>query len=152
MTHHTTKATNKRSLDVKALTIKQPWAWAIVSGHKDVENRSWATSYRGPILIHAGKARDDVREEREYDDWLEMFGLAMPPDSELVYGAIIGIAELVDCVVLTESHPSQWASDEGYGWELRNARKLARPIPCNGALGLWNSKLDLGRILEECTK
>ena len=43
---------------MKALTIKQPWASLIIYGDKDVENRSWPTSYRGPLLIHAGKGYD----------------------------------------------------------------------------------------------
>jgi hypothetical protein len=38
---------------MRALTIRQPWAWLIVHGHKDLENRTWCTSYRGPLLIHA---------------------------------------------------------------------------------------------------
>jgi hypothetical protein len=43
---------------VKALSIRQPWAWLIVTGYKDIENRSWRTNYRGPLLIHAGRAID----------------------------------------------------------------------------------------------
>lgn len=41
-----------------ALSVRQPWAWAIISGGKTIENRSWTTPYRGPLLIHAGKAFD----------------------------------------------------------------------------------------------
>lgn len=40
---------------MKALSIKQPWAHLIVSGVKDVENRSWKTNYRGRIFVHASK-------------------------------------------------------------------------------------------------
>jgi hypothetical protein len=43
---------------VRVVTIRQPWAWAIVYGGKDVENRRWRTSYRGPLLIHAGQNAD----------------------------------------------------------------------------------------------
>ena len=43
---------------MKAISIRQPWAWLIVHGYKDVENRTWATKHRGPILIHAGKTLD----------------------------------------------------------------------------------------------
>jgi hypothetical protein len=39
---------------VKALTMRQPWAWATIYGGKDVENRRRRTAYRGPLLIHAG--------------------------------------------------------------------------------------------------
>ena len=44
----------ERDLEMRALSIRQPWAWLIVNGHKDIENRSWRTKYRGPFLVHAG--------------------------------------------------------------------------------------------------
>ena len=46
---------------MKVLSIRQPWAWAIVAGFKPVENRTWKTGYRGPLLIHAG-LREDVED------------------------------------------------------------------------------------------
>ncbi|MBB3041198.1 hypothetical protein [Nocardioides soli] len=44
---------------MKALTVQQPWAWAIVHGGKDVENRTQAWSYRGLLAIHAGARWSD---------------------------------------------------------------------------------------------
>lgn len=44
---------------MKALSIQQPWAWAIVKRDKRVENRTWPTTYRGPVLIHASQACQD---------------------------------------------------------------------------------------------
>ena len=38
-----------------ALSVRQPLAWLIASGFKDVENRGKRTHYRGPVLIHAGQ-------------------------------------------------------------------------------------------------
>ena len=49
-----------------ALTIHQPWAWAIMAGIKRVENRTWRTSHRGPLVIHAGKHRPRPRK-RDWD-------------------------------------------------------------------------------------
>lgn len=43
---------------MKVLSIRQPWAWLIVNGHKDVENRTWDSYYRGPLLIHASSAKN----------------------------------------------------------------------------------------------
>lgn len=40
---------------MKALSIRQPWAHLIIHG-KPIENRSWSTTYRGPLLLHAAKA------------------------------------------------------------------------------------------------
>jgi len=42
------------------LSVRQPWAWLIVNGHKDVENRTWSTQHRGDILIHASAGRLDT--------------------------------------------------------------------------------------------
>ena len=49
---------------MKALSIRQPWAAAIVQLGKNIENRTWATRFRGPILIHAAKtiSRQDMLE------------------------------------------------------------------------------------------
>ena len=54
-------STVKQLWELPALSIRQPWAELIVRGHKDVENRTWRHSYRGPVLIHAGhKSELDV--------------------------------------------------------------------------------------------
>lgn len=45
---------------MKAISIRQPWAWLIVNGFKDIENRSWRTKYRGPVLIHASAAKPSM--------------------------------------------------------------------------------------------
>src|SRR5207302_502261 len=66
---------------MKALTVRQPWAWAIVQGKKDVENRSWRTDHRGMVAIHAGGSREGEPLPR---------GEKPPPEHEFVYSAIIG--------------------------------------------------------------
>ena len=77
---------------MKALSVRQPWAWAIVALDKDVENRTWATNRRGPLLVHAGKTYD-----HEGRDFIENeMGIAVP--DELPRGGIVGQADLVDCV------------------------------------------------------
>ena len=120
---------------MKTLSVRQPWAWLIVSGYKDVENRTWRTSYRGPLLIHASQRVD--REATEYyrreilragDEW---------PDT-LVTGAIIGIVTLVDCVTECES---PWFSGP-IGWRLADAGEFLDPIPARGRLGLWEADID----------
>ena len=107
------------TLNARALTVRQPWASLIVEGRKDIENRSWPTSYRGRLLIHAGSQIDPQTGWRAED---------------LPRGAIIGEVALVD--VVTNSR-SRWALPGQYHWVLRDARPLRRPIPCAGRLGLW---------------
>lgn len=109
---------------MKALSIMQPWAWLIVAGHKDIENRRWATRYRGPVLIHAGKRFDFDPQEWDWPD------IEQPCDFDL--GGIVGEAEIVDCVT---SNTSRWFFGP-FGFVIRNARPL--PFrPCRGMLGFF---------------
>lgn len=111
---------------MKAITLKQPWAWAVIFGGKDIESRSWSTKYRGPLMIHAGKAfRTDLTMPR---------GVRAPHREELDFGAIIGVVDLVD--VVTKSR-SRWFQEDLFGFVLRNPRPLSKPVPCKGMLNLW---------------
>src|SRR5690349_3478779 len=86
----------------KALTVLQPHAWAIVAGLKPYENRSWKTDHRGLVLIHAGvdtryldaRPGRDTPAHREYE--------GQPGNSEMVLGAAVGVAELVDCLTIAQ--------------------------------------------------
>lgn len=129
---------------MRALSVRQPWAWLIVHGHKDVENRDWGTGWRGPLLIHAGKTltRKYHRECRAM--LAEVFGIALPDLDELPRGGVVGVATLVDVVRASASPWFTGAADGGLGWVLRDARPL--PFhPCAGALGFFNvPALDVG--------
>ena len=117
-----------------ALSIRQPWASLIVNGHKDIENRSWSTKFRGKFLVHAGKRFDGEGYEWVQDN----FRITLPERGEFQRGGIVGVAELVDCV---ERHRSKWFSGD-YGFVLKNARRL-RFYPMPGRLGFF--KVDRGR-------
>lgn len=115
-----------------ALSIRQPWAWLIVHGHKDVENRDWPTRYRGETLIHAGKTKDKEQYAAAQEMAKEV-GLELPPIDDLEYGGIVGRAYLHDCV----SHsPSHWFIGE-HGFLLRDSTPLPF-TPCRGRLGFFN--------------
>lgn len=120
---------------MRTLSIRQPWAWLIVNGHKDIENRNWSTVYRGPLLLHAGKLMGK-RYHTEVSEWVQYeFGIDLPAFDDLPRGGIVGTATLVDCV---RDSSSPWFSPGGVGWLLRDAKPL--PFrPCNGALGLFDS-------------
>jgi hypothetical protein len=120
-----------------ALSIRQPWAHAIVQGWKPVENRHWVTKLRGPICIHASKHNkaswaDDVEG---YTELVESRGIdhPLPAMEDLAFGAIIGTADIVDCV---DNHPSKWFCGPN-ALVLANARPLAKPIPIIGMLGFF---------------
>jgi hypothetical protein len=106
---------------LKAISIRQPWAYAILHLGKNVENKPMRTHYRGRILIQASL-------KIENDEALE---LKLNPD-ELPTGAIVGDVEIVDCV---DDSRSKWAIDGQWHWILRNPRHLKTPIPFKGKLG-----------------
>jgi hypothetical protein len=117
---------------LKSISIRQPWAWLIVNGYKDVENRIWAAKLRGPVLIHAGQSKSDTTPDalayikRKYR-------IANLPDT-FETGGIIGIAEITDCV---KRHRSKWFQGP-FGWTLASARRLPFKS-CKGQLKFFNA-------------
>jgi hypothetical protein len=107
---------------MKALSIRQPWAWLIVNGHKDIENRDWATNFRGRVLIHASDAE-------EYPD---QYGGSYPARESMI-GGIVGVATITGCV---DRSDSKWFMGQ-YGFTLTDAKPLPF-IACKGALGFFN--------------
>lgn len=122
------------------LSIRQPWAWLILCGWKDVENRTWPTKIRGTVLIHAA-AGCTIREHDEAMLWIARnnriplrFGDI--PRRSLDRGGIVGSVEIVDCVTESES---PWFVGP-YGFVLKNAK----PLPfmrCRGKLGFYRLKV-----------
>ena len=123
----------RQSLDagVKVLSVRTPWAWLIVNGFKDVENRSWTTSYRGSLLIHAGYHL----ESRGYEV-AEKFGIRIPGD--LPRGGLIGLVDLVD---ITRSSDSPWYQPDHYAWLIVNPQPMPF-VPCRGLPGLFVPALE----------
>jgi hypothetical protein len=113
---------------MKALSIKQPWAWAICNAGKDIENRNWHTHYRGSVLIHAGKTVDNYGYE-----FLKSKGITPPDRNEILKGGIVGHAEIIDCVI---SSPSPWFFGK-YGFVLINQKPIEF-IPYKGKLNFFN--------------
>jgi hypothetical protein len=135
----------RESVRLPALSIMQPWAYLILTGGKDVENRTWTTSYRGLLAIHAGRRLDR-------DAALGLSGLCgagrlpwpLPDRPAAARGALLGLVTLVgihhvaDCWDEEFGCCSWWAEEaDGYHWQLTNPRILAEPIPTPGRLRLW---------------
>lgn len=127
---------------MKALSIRQPWANLIVLAGKDIENRTWSTRYRGPILIHAsqGMTYAELAEAEAFARkalGLEGAAPGTVIPGTLHRGGIIGTAHVVDCV---RASPSRWFMGP-CGLVLANARPL--PFrPCKGQLGFFDVTLD----------
>jgi hypothetical protein len=123
---------------VKALTVRQPWGWAIAAGHKAIENRTWNTAYRGPLAIHAASRWDgDEALKRVY----ELTGAYVLSTS---LSAVIAVVDLVGvCAAPDGCDCGPWAISGHKHWQLANARELAYPVACKGRLGLWELPADV---------
>ena len=131
-----------------ALTIRQPWAWAIMAGIKRVENRTWRTTHRGPLVIHAGKHRPRPRK-RDWDRLPD--GTPLPPVDDLAFGAVLGVVDLVDVVLAddpaVDGDPFVDPDPTGWCWILANPQPLPAPVPCSDSRMLWS--IDYGEVLRE---
>lgn len=124
------------TIPIIALSIRQPWAWLIVQGYKDIENRGWVTGKRGPFLIHAAKGMT----RPEYAAAMMVArgnGVTIPAFEDLERGGIVGMADLVGCVSREET-ASPWFFGP-VGFQLANARPLTFR-PCKGALGFFRAE------------
>lgn len=126
-----------------ALSIRQPWAWLIVNGHKDIENRTWPTRFRGRVLVHAGQTmtRNDYSACMLFlagisDHLREPWRVPAPDLLKQQCGGLVGEVEIVDCVTRSQS---PWFCGD-FGFALRHAKVLPFQ-PCKGALGFFQPVL-----------
>lgn len=136
-------------LSLPVLSVRQPWASYLVSGLKAVELRTWVTSYRGWLWIHAGKKAD-----------MEAMRLLNLRSEEFPLGGLIGLVKLEECVLINseikwlrlrgEHRSPGYYSGACYGWEFSDAISLGNTIECPGELGLFRLKEHISqRVLEQ---
>jgi len=113
-----------------ALSIKQPWASLILAGIKPVENRTWSTSYRGPLLMHASKTWDKRGAEFIIEKHPELKKFI---ESSKKTTGFLGQATMTDCV---KEHHSEWF-DGPYGFVFIKPMEFQNPIPYKGQLGIF---------------
>lgn len=145
---------------MKALTLWQPWAWAIAHAGKDVENRTWAPpAYMigERIAIHAGKRFDEeawtflsdpccspIDESLAAEDGL----FDVPCADEIARGAVVAVATLAEVLRFGEGEARGWPWYGGpVGWVLTDVVAM-EPVPCRGAQGLWDLPVDIERSLK----
>ena len=133
---------------MRAFTVYQPYAYAIVAGLKGYETRPRRTNIRGRVAVHAGKANLDsvIKGLSGLEVW-EMRA-AVKFENNLPLGAVVGTVEIVDCVpvedvvdgltererALGDYSPGRWA------WVLKNPIMFDTPIPARGKQGWWEWK------------
>lgn len=141
---------------MKALSIKNPWAWLIAKGVKDIENRSRRTHYRGKILIHVSQRWDagfaDMSNMFSYEQWNSLntkHQNRLINQSKMPTGVIIGEVNIVDCI---QDSKSIWALENHFHWVLENPVFYNSCIPnVKGSLGLWNYNGSINQTLKKNT-
>lgn len=149
---------NKLEGITHAISIRQPWAWLVAAGWKDIENRSQHFKYRGAVAIHASKTRAPLEErhvaldlmlqeatdrsgESSFEEWRpltdEYHASVWHADRA---GAIIGIATIVGCRHAAEDgRESRWYAGP-HGLVMHSPELFDEPIPWKGQLGIWELK------------
>lgn len=130
----------------KAISIKQPWAYLICAGIKDVENRTWATKYRGRVYIHASaKLVGQYFSEGVFTaDQLNYLIQSKKIDliEKVQLSAIIGHVDIVNCISKARNgkgSDSIWAEPDCFHWILRNPVLFDKPIlNVKGKLSFWD--------------
>lgn len=155
-------------MEIRALTLLQPWASLVALGAKSIETRPSRTWYRGYLLIHAAKtfpgwARNLCKQE-PFATVLSRAGYADSPSGRvapglLPLGAIVAICNLKHCVRigtlgvdLPPTEPERSFGDYTvghYAWILRDVQKLPEPIPTQGCTGLWEPDAAVLALLPE---
>lgn len=123
---------------MKALSIRQPWAWLIIHRYKDIENRGWYTGYRGRVYVHAPKQIDEtgwdfIRERLDSD----VFYFLKSHKNEIATGCLVGEVDIIDCV---KESDSPWFVGK-WGFVLKYPERYLHPTPCRGRLGLFEVPL-----------
>ena len=130
---------------MKALTLWQPWATLVAIGAKRIETRSWSTTYRGPLAIHAARSKKghEMYWREPFHNELKAYHYHAP--AELPHGRIIAVCELADILPtaevrgIVESREMAFGdyADGRFAWRLENVRKLPIEMPVQGHQGLW---------------
>lgn len=126
------KPSQPRTQSVKVIVVRQPWAWLIVNGFKDIENRSWATRYRGPLLIQASANLPSKSDFEEIWHFVRRRRVQLP--NQFATGGIVGMVQLDDCVTRSRS---KWFEGP-IGWVLSKPKRLPF-TPMKGRLGLFDA-------------
>lgn len=159
---------------MKAITILQPFPALIELEQKHYETRSWKTTYRGPIAIHAGKGKQYLNLCKQHVFWANLwpyeiaaqYSLQERIDKFLPSGAVIAIADLVDCIKVVGRVTLKFADEKRvaavlengikvfgnelefgdysigrYAWKLENVRRI-EPVPAKGQQRIWEWEAD----------
>jgi activating signal cointegrator 1 len=130
---------------MRAISLWQPWASAIAIGVKKIETRSWPTSYRGPLAIHAAKTKEHLDYARMPEVAPAFMAAGIRTMGNFPLGAIVATCVLKDCFstqifnAIGELERALGNYDEGrFGWVLSDVVWIKNPIPFRGSQGFFN--------------
>ncbi|WP_436493404.1 hypothetical protein [Actinokineospora sp. HUAS TT18] len=122
---------------VKALSVARPWAGLIIAGHKPVENRTWSTTFRGLLVIHASQ-----RWDRRGAEFAASVGMSTTvadyPTGYLGSATLAGMHPAADCPPC-----SRWADEACWHWQLTDPHAFPQPVAGPGRLGLFAPPADV---------
>ena len=140
---------------MKVLSLLQPWATLVVMGIKKIETRSWRTTHRGELLIHAsmGKSGGLLTVEEPFSYYIKNF-------SDLPFGYIIGSVTLVDVIPVEQLNMNEQLINKltleerafgnynkgRYAWLLDDAVMFKKVIAAKGQLNLWNFDIEMDDV------
>lgn len=157
--------------EVRGITIRQPYAWAVAAGHKRVENRTLFTSWRGLLLIHAAnvwhaEGSADMTVARVWGPAMGLNGPVHPvPNPDYFHRGVLAVARLAGVHEATDGCCEPWghhvdppgpcapgrelhpAPRPLAHWDLADVRRLTEPVPTKGKLGLWRPDPELMRLV-----
>lgn len=142
-----------KTIPTKALSIRQPWAWLIVNGYKDIENRSWLKRFPPRILVHAGQSVDLEAHSALLRGFHPAKAKAtLPAGAQAAYAAYCvqtdrglqprhlgGFVGMVDITGVQGDHDSPWFVGD-YGYILANGIPLPF-LPWRGVLGFFDARV-----------
>jgi hypothetical protein len=135
---------------MRALTLTEPWAMLVATGDKRIETRSFSTSHRGPLAIHAAKTipawvREWVRETTAVQTMLLRAGFN-PDLSDIPLGAVVATCQIVACISTDSPHFQMPKTKDRilgnfgpgrFAWYLEDIVRVHPPVPVRGQLGLF---------------
>lgn len=134
---------------MRAITVQQPWAWAIAAGVKTVENRRRTTPHRGPIAIHAGLRWSEIGEHIVPQLSTVNLPMSWREPGGLPRGKIVAVADLIDAHPETGRCCQPWGRIRWSHWVLENIRALDQPVQVAGQVGLWTLPDDAEQAVAE---
>lgn len=142
---------------IRVLTVYQPWAWLIVHGWKDAENRARLFNLNGPLMIHAASHRGTRAEAEAMESARAIIDTLPEKERDLILGTmpsilprggIVGITWIDgDSRTMPEVTRSPWFKGP-HAYHITEALPLAFEA-CRGAQGVWHYKGEMHRAAPE---